>query len=177
MGAEYRLGRPRIAVNVELGHRPDIARPQRAPRLRQAHRRQTVPGQLHSGIHLADILALALGLLMVASSHAAEISLAWDDPHNSPADVGGYRLYYGGESATGEAGFSYEHSVDVGKVLTRTLALPDGLLRYVAVTAYGTTGSRESPFSNEVVWDTRPLLQAPLLKILVDVTVRVEVTP
>ncbi len=84
------------------------------------------------------VLAI-VGLSLTAS--AGDITLAWD-PVISPV-LAGYELCYG--AASGQ----YHTTVDVGNVVTFTVAgLPAGI-HYFAVRAYGTAGE-QSGFSNEV---------------------------
>ena len=40
------------------------------------------------------LCAVGLLLLYACQGYAAQITLAWDDPNNTPANVAGYRLYY-----------------------------------------------------------------------------------
>ncbi|MCU0835793.1 MAG: hypothetical protein MUC77_15380 [Chromatiaceae bacterium] len=74
---------------------------------------------------------------------AQAVTLAWN-PSASP-NVGGYLLYYG--LGRGQ----YTTVVDVGNQTRYTvLDLEDGVIYYFAVTAYDTTRTIESDFSNEV---------------------------
>ena len=85
---------------------------------------------------------VALWLLTIPAQ-AAHVTLAWDDPQNPPAQVGGYNLYYWQGSATTPV------RVNAGKQLTYTLTnLVGGQTYSFAVTAYDVNGSRESALSN-----------------------------
>jgi hypothetical protein len=80
-------------------------------------------------------------LMMVGHTEAADIQLAWDPP---PAQVAGYRLYYGQSSG------DYSMVVDVGSQTTYTVTDLDGAQGYYFnVTAYDDWGN-ESPLANEV---------------------------
>jgi hypothetical protein len=95
---------------------------------------------------LSAVHVLALILVAVAQVHAGQVRLAWDDPKNNPAAVGGYNLYYWQIEWTAPA------RVDVGKTTTYTLSdLEDGKTYHLAVTAYDLSGETESAFSNELV--------------------------
>ena len=90
------------------------------------------------------ISCLILMTILAFSSFdsAAQIKLAWN-PSTEP-DVAGYRVYYGTASRT------YGTPIDVGNVPAYTLnGLPQGVMYYIAVTAYDTTDD-ESTYSNEV---------------------------
>ena len=77
------------------------------------------------------------------ASWASDITLAWDS--NTEPTLGGYRLYYG------QASRNYSSTVDVGNRTNYTLSgLAEGKTYYFAVTAYDTTQTTESGFSNEV---------------------------
>ena len=72
---------------------------------------------------------------------AASLTFAWDASPDTPT---GYKLYYS------KIHRSYDHSVDVGNVLTYTLTLDvtAGGTWFFSATAYNAT--TESVFSNEV---------------------------
>jgi fibronectin type 3 domain-containing protein len=81
---------------------------------------------------------VSFGVILPPSS----VKLGWNA--SPDADVAGYRVYYGSSSR------NYTNSVDVGNVLTNTVAgLINGTRYYFAVTAYDMIGL-ESPYSNEV---------------------------
>jgi hypothetical protein len=74
---------------------------------------------------------------------AREVTLAWDA--NTEPILGGYRLYYG------LAHRNYTSVIDVGNQTTFTVhGLADDIMYCFAVTAYDTTKTIESAFSNEV---------------------------
>ena len=89
------------------------------------------------------------------SVFAGQVTLSWD---SSPsANIGGYYLYYGQYSG------NYSSTVDVGNQTTYTQSgLKDGKTYFFAVTAYDTTRTVESDFSNEVsqAIPTSPVLDA-----------------
>ena len=90
------------------------------------------------------ISCLILMTILAFSSFdsAAQVKLAWN-PSTEP-DVAGYRVYYGTASRT------YRTPIDVGNVSAYTLnGLTQGVMYYIAVTAYDTT-DHESTYSNEV---------------------------
>ena len=90
------------------------------------------------------LATLGLVLFFHAPGVAArEVTFVWDA--NSEPILGGYRLYYGPASR------NYTAVVDVGNQTTYTLfGLADDRMNCVAVTAYDTTKTIESAFSNEV---------------------------
>src|SRR6202007_2461645 len=70
--------------------------------------------------------------------------LPWDDPHNDPAAIGGYKLYYWQDA-------SQKTAIDVGKQTTYTLTGLEASQTYnFAVTAYEGSGGLESAYSNVV---------------------------
>ncbi len=89
---------------------------------------------------LMHFLALTLIIpFIILPAHADTVTLAWD-----PSDgATGYKIYWGTSSRT------YEHVIDVGKVLIYTVGLPEGSTYYFAATAYDGT-SIESDYSDEV---------------------------
>jgi VCBS repeat-containing protein len=100
---------------------------------------QDVTGALRIALSACGV---ALWLLTIPVQ-AAHVTLAWDDPQNPPAQVGGYNLYYWQGSATTPV------RVNAGKQLTYTLTTLVGGQTYAfAVTAYDGNGGRESALSN-----------------------------
>ena len=99
------------------------------------------------------ILVMAFLLLVFAGFYheAAAASLAWDP---SGGVVTGYNVHYGTSPS------NYANHVNVGNVTQYSLdnlPLQEGVLYYLAVTAYNTAG--ESGYSNYVTWrpgDTTP---------------------
>lgn len=91
------------------------------------------------------LATLGLVLFFHAPGVAArEVTFAWDA--NSEPVLGGYRLYYG------LAHRNYTSVIDVGNQTTFTVYdLADDTMYCFAVTAYDTTKTMESAFSNEVV--------------------------
>jgi hypothetical protein len=91
------------------------------------------------------------GLLIccvTSQAFAVDVTLSWDDPNNTPADVGGYNLYYGPTGQTLTA-------VDVGNSKMHTLTGLDAGQSYdFAVTAYDTNHGRESVLSDKVTFTT-----------------------
>jgi hypothetical protein len=82
-------------------------------------------------------------LFHTTSVLAREVTLAWDA--NSEPILGGYRLYYGLTHR------NYTSFIDVGNQTTYTVyGLADDTMYCFAVTAYDTTKTIESAFSNEV---------------------------
>jgi hypothetical protein len=90
---------------------------------------------------------------------AGTVTLAWD-PNNEP-DLAGYILHYGTTSGT------YTHAVDVGNVITNTVADLDGSTYFFAVTAYNTSGL-ESDFSNEVTFTPPSVNRLPSISPIPD---------
>jgi hypothetical protein len=89
-------------------------------------------------------VALSTALLLTSSARAAQVTLAWNDPNNTPAQISGYNLYYW------QPTWEIPESVDVGKQGTYTVSgLEVGQTYHFAVTAYEASGD-ESAFSNEV---------------------------
>jgi fibronectin type 3 domain-containing protein len=90
------------------------------------------------------LVALSLlGLFHAPAVGAREVTLAWNA--NSEPILGGYRLYYG------TAHRNYTSVIDVGNQTTYTVyGLADDQMYCFAVTAYDTTRTVESGFSNEV---------------------------
>jgi len=98
---------------------------------------------LRHNFFLVLILAtFALCLLSPATSHSAQVTLAWDP--NKETDLAGYKIYYGTSSGT------YDVSWDVGNWTTCTIAgLEEGKTYYFAATAYDIYDN-ESDLSAEV---------------------------
>ena len=91
---------------------------------------------------LIVVLAALFWLVEVAVSWAGGVVVSWDP--NTEADLMGYKIYYGTASR------SYDHIIDVGKVVEYSIDnLPEGKTYYFAVTAYD-TAFNESDFSEEV---------------------------
>ncbi len=107
-----------------------------------------------SAITLHWLVLLSIMLLFHTTSVLArEVTLAWNA--NSEPILGGYRLYYGPTSR------NYVSIVDVGNQTRHTLfGLEDDRPYYFAVTAYDTTKTVESGFSNEVFLTPATLLAA-----------------
>jgi regulation of enolase protein 1 (concanavalin A-like superfamily) len=94
---------------------------------------------------------VTLLLLTAAPLHAATVTALWD-PNPEP-EVTGYRLSYG--TAPGV----YTTTIDVGKVTSWVLTVPDGPRYYFVLVAY--TATAVSPFSPEVVLDLSVPLPSP----------------
>ena len=89
------------------------------------------------------ILTLLISIIIVPSSHSADITLAWD--HNDQVPITGYYVYHGLESG------NYSAKIDAGSEPQYTLVGLDDLQSYyIAVTAYNEFG--ESDFSEEIVY-------------------------
>jgi PKD repeat protein len=100
--------------------------------------------------HIFSILAL---FLCATKAFPADVTLAWDA--NSEPNLGGYELHWGQSSG------NYTQDRDVGNVTTYTVTgLQDETPYYFAVTAYDTTRTIISPFSNEVSHTTPSALSA-----------------
>ena len=96
-------------------------------------------------MRLRQRLVSMLALLTVcsATAEARSVTLAWD--RNAEPEVSGYTVLYGTASRT------YTHTLDVGNVISFTVAgLPDSEPVYFAVRAYTRDGLRSGP-SDEVV--------------------------
>jgi hypothetical protein len=79
---------------------------------------------------------------IIATAHAADITLAWDN--NPESDIAGYKIHYGIESR------NYTTTLDVGNYTTCTISdLEVGQTYYFAATAYNTLLA-ESDYSNEI---------------------------
>ena len=89
------------------------------------------------------LICMASLLFFQGSTHAAQVTLAWD----AADGAAGYKIYYGTTSN------NYTAGVDVGTNLTYTLpALPDGHTYYFAATAYDES-HLESDYSAEVSYN------------------------
>ena len=93
---------------------------------------------------LATLTTLAL---------AQKVTLAWDA---SPSpDVVGYRIHFGTNAG------NYSFVTNVGLVRTQTVVLPHTGRWFFAATAVDANGV-ESPFSNQVQWEAKPV--APIVQ-------------
>lgn len=89
------------------------------------------------------LLLSAILFPLTPNAFAGQVKLAWDA--NSESILAGYRLHYG------EASRNYTADIDVGNQTSYTATnLDDGKTYYFAVTAYDTSGTIKSDFSNEV---------------------------
>jgi PKD repeat protein len=96
---------------------------------------------------------LALLLFLAAKAFPADVTLAWDA--NTESHLGGYKLHWGQGSG------NYPQSQDVGNVTThKVTGLQDESTYYFVVTAYDTTRTINSPYSNEVSYTAPPALHA-----------------
>lgn len=107
---------------------------------------------------LSTVLMLTLISPLISQVLAVQVQLSWDDPHNDPADVGGYILYYW------QPQWDIHARVDVGLQTTCTLiGLEAGQTYTFAVTAYDRHSERESVFSNVLTHtlssDATPVLE------------------
>jgi len=94
--------------------------------------------------HLLTILIL----LSAPVLHAQRVTLAWDA---SPSpEVVGYRIYFGTNIG------NYSFATNVGLVRTQTVVLPHTGRWFFAATALDANGM-ESPFSNQVQWEAKPV--------------------
>ena len=93
-------------------------------------------------------LLIILILLSATVVYAQKVTLAWDA---SPSpDVVGYRIYFGTNAV------NYSFVTNAGLVRTQTVVVPHTGRWFFAVTALDAHGA-ESPFSNEVQWDAKPV--------------------
>jgi hypothetical protein len=97
-----------------------------------------------------------LTILMLLSAtlvHAQKVTLAWDA---SPSpDVVGYRIHFGTNAG------NYAFVTNVGLVRTQAVVLPHTGRWFFAATAVDANGM-ESPFSNQVQWEAKPI--APVVQ-------------
>ncbi len=110
-----------------------------------------------SFLRLRVLLVSFLFLTVAGSAHAAKsITLAWDPSTDSK--VTGYNIYYGPACA------QYTNHVWVSGVATTNATinnLLDGVTYYFAATSCGSAGD-ESPFSNEVNYQSAPVVTQPV---------------
>ena len=98
-------------------------------------------------------LLTILILLSATLVHAQKVRLAWNA---SPSpDVVSYRIHFGTNVG------SYSFVTNVGLVRTQTVALPHTGRWFFAATAVDANGM-ESPFSNQVQWEAKPV--APVVQ-------------
>jgi hypothetical protein len=98
-------------------------------------------------------LLTILILLNATLVHAQKVRLAWDA---SPSpDVVGYRIHFGTNAG------NYLFVTNVGLVRTQTVVLPYTGRWFFAATAVDANGM-ESPFSNQVQWEAKPV--APVVQ-------------
>ena len=102
---------------------------------------------------------VTVGNVMASTS---EVTLQWE-PSIDHDYITGYRLYYG--SSTGQ----YTTKIEVGKVTTYTISLPDGTY-FMALTAYDDRGL-ESAYSNEVSTTIKTSIRPPKNLIIFSVTI------
>ncbi len=101
----------------------------------------------------SKLIPVLFGLLIVTPALAIEfdedgrvlpeLTLKWS-PNPEP-DIGGYVVYYGRESG------EYGRSLTVTGTTSATIMVPEGLMVYLAVTAWHAAGV-ESEFSDEISW-------------------------
>ena len=102
--------------------------------------------------------AFCLLLAPAIAATAPDVTLAWNA--NKESDIIGYELCYGTESGR------YPHSIPAGlKTRTKVSGLRPGTKYYFAVYAYNWSARRSRP-SEEIVYTTAPLNQAPKSTIL-----------
>ena len=98
-------------------------------------------------------LLTILILLSATLLHAQKVRLAWDA---SPSpEVVGYRIHFGTNGA------NYSFVTNVGLVQTQTVVVPHTGRWFFAATAVDANGM-ESPFSNQVQWEAKPV--APVVQ-------------
>ncbi len=98
-------------------------------------------------------LLTILILLSATLVHAQKVRLAWDA---SPSpDVVGYRIHFGTNAG------NYSFVTNVGLVRTQTVVVPHTGRWFFAATAVDANGM-ESPFSNQVQWEGKPV--APVVQ-------------
>ena len=98
------------------------------------------------------MLTFLLATLATLAS-AQKVALAWD-ASLSP-DVVGYRIHFGTNAG------NYSFVTNVGLVRTQTVVLPHTGRWFFAATAVDANGM-ESPFSNQVQWEAKPV--APVVQ-------------
>ena len=93
-------------------------------------------------------LTVLILLWAALSSAQPKVTLAWDA---SPSpEVVGYRIYFGTNAG------NYSFATNVGLVLTQRVVLPHTGRWFFAATALDAHGA-ESPFSNQVEWEAKPV--------------------
>ena len=98
-------------------------------------------------------LLTILILLSATLVHAQKVRLAWDA---SPSpDVVGYRIHFGTNAG------NYSFVTNVGLVRTQTVVVPHTGRWFFAATAID-ANEMESPFSNQVQWEAKPI--APVVQ-------------
>ena len=97
------------------------------------------------------LTTLILGWALIAP--AQRVKLAWD-ASPSPGVVG-YRIHFGTNAG------NYSFVTNVGLVRTQTVVLPHTGRWFFAATAVDANGM-ESPFSNQVQWEAKPV--APVVQ-------------
>jgi len=97
------------------------------------------------------LTTLILGWALIAP--AQRVKLAWD-ASPSPGVVG-YRIHFGTNVG------NYSFVTNVGLVQTQTVVVPHTGRWFFAATAADTNGM-ESPFSNQVQWEAKPI--APVVQ-------------
>jgi hypothetical protein len=112
----------------------------------------SVAKSLDSVAALRGLMIVSILLLFHTTDvRAREVTLAWNA--NPEPALGGYRLYYGPTSR------NYTSVVDVGNQTTYTVfGLADNSPYYFAVTAYDSSKTIESGFSNELFLASATLL-------------------
>ena len=96
-------------------------------------------------------LLTILILLSATVVHAQQVRLAWDA---SPSpEVVSYRIYFGTNAG------NYAFMTNAGLVRTQTVVLPHTGRWFFAATAVDARGV-ESPFSNQVHWEAKPVAPA-----------------
>lgn len=117
--------------------------------------------RLHQGFQFLVIWAMLL-FCVVLRAEAGQVTLAWNA--NTDTTLGGYKLHYG------EGSRIYPVNIDVGNQTAYTISgLTEGKTYYFAATAYNTTKTAESGFSNEV-YTTIPSTTAPVASFTASAT-------
>ena len=97
---------------------------------------------------MRTLLSVLILLWAALSSAQPKVTLAWDA---SPSpEVVGYRIYFGTNAG------NYSFATNVGLVLTQRVVLPHTGRWFFAATALDAHGA-ESPFSNQVEWEAKPV--------------------
>ncbi len=93
--------------------------------------------------HIIVLFMSFSAAVMANNAVAAQLTFTWYP--NSEPHLAGYKLHYG------ETSGKYTSTVDIGNKTSYTVSdLQGGKIYYFAVTAYDTTGTVKSEFSNEV---------------------------